>query len=173
MAFWRHKFPQLLQGFFWAVFLKMKQSRADSKCPLHLHSHYTSLIYETSSFPKNLQVPQKYLDNCIRCKVYRFTWVMSHQITSHEVMSMYVGFTCTKATVTTIIMACKKNDTRVLMDQSSTSRKSNVWQGEWAGTYHGDTDSIIKLTHQHTDDSGCQQQQDERVFKLETKRKRR
>lgn len=56
-------------GIFLSGIPEMKQSRADSKCPLHLHSHYTSLIYETSSFPKNLQVPQKYLDNCIRCNV--------------------------------------------------------------------------------------------------------
>lgn len=50
---------------------EMKQNRADSKCPPHLHSHYTSLIYETSSFSK---VSQKYSDICERSEVYSYEW---------------------------------------------------------------------------------------------------
>lgn len=50
---------------------EVKQNRADSKCPPHLHSHYTSLIYETSSFSK---VSQKYSDICERSEVYSYEW---------------------------------------------------------------------------------------------------
>ena len=36
-----------------------------------------------------------------------------------------------------------------------------------ACAYHSNADGIIKLVHEHTDDSGREEQQDERVLELE------
>lgn len=47
----------------------------------------------------------------------------------------------------------------------------NVWTEKFAAvtmrTYHSDADGVIELVHEDADNSGCQQQQDERIFELE------
>ncbi len=68
-------------GIFLSGIPEMKQSRADSNCPQHLHSHYTSLIYETSSFPKNLQVPPKIFGQMHPCLSLHMSDVTSNNVT--------------------------------------------------------------------------------------------
>lgn len=146
-----------------AIFLsgipEMKHNRADSKCPPHLHSHYTS-FYRLQVFPKYLK--------SILTFAYALRSIASGNVISVCWIYLYKG-------------NCNNDNNGLQKEWHKSVNKlikyfkeiKSLTEGEWAGTYHGDTDGIVKLTHQHADDSGRQQQQDEWVFKLETKRKRK